>query len=212
MRSYIYKKAAVLVFAVVAMVAGVAGVNAQDASPAGTIKVGLGGVKTGAVGDGVNAQELAAAIQNTLGEYLKGSKVELVPLEAKLASAMVNEAKEKGCDYMLYAQVSHKKGGGGGFGKMFSAVAPMMSSVIPMAGGMGGAIAGSVVSTAVSTAASTSMNVKAKDEITLDIKLQKGDTAAFAKQWKAKAKSEGEDIISPMIEQAAQGILDAVSK
>jgi hypothetical protein len=31
------------------------------------------------------------------------------------------EAKEKQCDFVIYAQVSHKKGGGGGmFGKMLS--------------------------------------------------------------------------------------------
>jgi hypothetical protein len=96
---------------------------------------------------------------------------------------------------------------------MFGSVAPMLSNVIPMAGGMGGAIAGSVVSTAVTTAAGASANVKSKDEITLDIKVNSlSGGAAFAKQYKGKAKSEGQDIISPMIEEAAQAILDAVAK
>jgi hypothetical protein len=178
----------------------------------GVIRIGVPTIKTGAVGEGINAQELAGAINNTLGEYLKGSRVELVPLEAKLASATVSEAAEKQCDFILYATVSHKKGGGGGFGGMFKAIAPVMSSVIPMAGGAGGAIAGSVASTAINTAANASTNVKPKDEITLDIKLQNGSAVALAKQFKSKAKSGGEDIISPMIEQAAQAILDAAAK
>lgn len=179
---------------------------------ADTVRIGLPGVKSGATGEGINAQELSGAIQSTLGEYLKGTKVELVPLEAKLAAAMDAEAKEKGCDFILYATVSHKKGGGG-FG-MFKALAPVLSTVVPMAGmgGMAGAVVGSVASTAINTAAGATQNVKAKDEITLDIKLQKGGAIAFAKQYKAKAKSGGEDIISPLIEQAAQAILDAATK
>lgn len=224
MKSYIYKKSAILVFAFAAIFAaytnGISQTvdNQTNASTetvvknASVIRIGLPNVKTGAVGEGISAQELAGAIQNSLGEYLKGTKIELVPLEAKLASAMEAEAKEKQCDYVLYAQVSHKKGGGGGFGKMFSQIAPMMTSVIPGASGMGGAIASSVVSTAVTTAATASANVKPKDELTLDIKLQNGATVALTKQYKAKAKSEGEDIISPMIEQAAQAILDTTAK
>jgi hypothetical protein len=34
----------------------------------------------------------------------------------------------------------------------------------------------------------------------------------LAKQFKAKAKSDGEDIITPLIEQAAQAIVDAAAK
>lgn len=180
-----------------------------------TVRIGLAGIKTGAVGEGVSAQDLAAAVANTLGEYLKGTNVEIVPLEARLASAIDEEAAEKRCAFVLYASVSHKKGGGGGFGKMFSTVAPVLSSVVPMAGmagGIGSAVAGSVASGAISSASSASQNVKPKDEVTLDLKLQKGGTVAFTKQYKAKAKSGGEDLISPLIEQAAQAIVDTVSK
>jgi hypothetical protein len=179
----------------------------------GTIRIGLAGVKIGAVGEGINAQELAGAIQNTLGEYLKGSRIEIVPLEAKLASAVSDEAREKQCDFILNATVSHKKGGSG-FGGMLKAVAPMMGNIIPMAGGAGGAIAGSIASTVITTAAGATANVKPKDEITLDISINPagGGAAILTKQFKTKAKSGGEDIISPMIEQAAQAILDAVAK
>lgn len=178
----------------------------------GTIRIGLAGVKTGAVGEGINAAELAGAIQNTLGEFLKGSKIELVALEAKISTAIDKEAAQKECDYVLYAQVSHKKGGGG-FG-MFSKIAPAIGNVVPLAG-MGstaGAIAGQAASTAISTAANATANVKAKDELTLDIKLQNGSAVALAQQFKAKAKAAGEDILTPIVEQAASAILSAVSK
>lgn len=179
----------------------------------GTVRIGMANVKTSAVGEGINPQELAGAIQSTLGEYLKGSKVELVSLETKLASAIESEAKEKQCDFVLYATVSHKKGGGG-FG-MFKAIAPVLSNVVPMAGaagGMAGAVAGSVASSAIYTASGATANVKPKDELTLDVKLQNGTTVALTKQYKGKAKSGGEDIISPMIEQLAQAIIDTVAK
>lgn len=178
------------------------------------IRVGLANVKTGTVGAEMNPAELAGAVQNSLAEYLKSPNIELVALESKLASAIDAEAKQKECAFVIYANVSHKKGGGGGFGGMFKAIAPVMSSVVPMAGGMGGAIAGQVMSTVVTTAANATANVKAKDEITLDVEVNSsnGGAAIVAKQFKAKAKSGGEDIISPMIEQAAQLILDAVTK
>ena len=178
-----------------------------DGKTEGKIRVGLIGVKTGAVGAGVNAAELAGAIQNTLAQYLKGTKIEVVQLEAKLASAVEAEAKEKGCDYILYATVSHKKGGGG-FG-MFKAIAPVLGSVVPVAG-VGGIIAGQVASTAINAAATA--NVKPKDEVTLEIKLQKGPAVALTRQFKAKAKGAGEDIITPIVEQAATALVETVGK
>jgi len=183
---------------------------ALDDEKEGVVRIGPAGVKTGAVGEGINAVELAGAIQNTLVQYLKGTKIEIVPIEAKLPSAIESEAKEKACDYVLYATVSHKKGGGG-FG-MFKKIAPVLGSVIPVAG-MGsvvGMVAGQAASTAINTAATSS--VKAKDELTLDIKLQKGSETALTKQIKTKAKSAGEDVISPVVEQAATALVETVGK
>jgi hypothetical protein len=181
----------------------------------GVTRVGLATVKTGAVGEGMNAAQLASAIGNSLAEYLKAPNIELVQIEARLASQIDAEAKQKECDFVVYTNVAHKKGGGGGFGGMFGkAAGGMLGNVIPMAGGTGAAIAANVATTAVYTAASMSANVKSKDEITLDIKVNApgNATPAFARQFKAKAKSDGEDIISPLIEQAAQAIMDTATK
>ena len=175
----------------------------------GVVRIGLATVKTGAVGEGLAAAELASAVQNSLREHLRVSNVEVVILEAKLTSAIDAEAKQKECDLVIHANVAHKKGGGG-FG-MFKAVAPMISSVVPMASA--GHIAGSVASSAIITAASVSGSVKAKDELTLDVKLNKADgTNALTKQVKVKAKSNGDDIISAAVGQAAQAIVDTVGK
>lgn len=171
----------------------------------GTVRIGLT-VKTGAVGEGITATDLAAAVQNTLGTYLKGTKIEVVPLEAKLASAQIDEAKQKDCDQILTITASHKKGGGGfgGFGKV-------LGSVVSQTGiGYTGSTVGNVAVSSAMSATSLAGNVKSKDEITLDVAMSAiGGGSTLAKQFKAKAKSNGDDIISAAIEQAAQAIVVA---
>ena len=151
-----------------------------------------------------------------MSEYLKGTKIELVPLDAKLSSAIESEAKEKECDYVLYANVSHKKGGGGGFGKMFGqALATGIGQTgIGHTGSTAGNVAGQIATQSIVSAGAMSANVKSKDEITLDVKMnQPGNSAAvLTKQAKAKAKSNGEDIITPVVEEIAQAVFNAVGK
>lgn len=188
--------------------AQIADVNAKK------IRLGVIPVKAASVGEGMDAAQFGAAIQQSLSEYLKTPEVELVLIEAKLASAIEAEVKEKNIDYLVSAVVSHKKGSGG-FG-MFGKIAPVLGQVAPIAGvggSVAGQIAGSVATTAIMTAASMSQNVKAKDSIELNVSVQKaGDKSiVLSKQLKAKAKSNGEDIITPLIEQSAQAIIDAAT-
>lgn len=179
----------------------------------GVVRLGVVAVKTGNVGEGLSATDLAAAVQNTLAEYLKSPAVELVRLEAKLPSEIEAEARQKECDFVVYANVSHKKGGGGGFGGMFSkVVAPTVGQVgIGHTGSTAGNVAGQVATQGIVNAGTMSANVKQKDELTLDVRVQAPGVAspAATRQFKAKAKSSGEDIITPVVEQAAQMILDA---
>jgi hypothetical protein len=177
----------------------------------GTIRIGLANVKTGAVGDGINAADLSIAVRNSLSEYLKVPNIEVISLEARLTSAIDAEAKEKECDYIVYANVSHKKGGGG-FGSMFgSALGNAVGSVgIGHTGSTAGNIAGQIATRSIVSATSVAATVKAKDELTLDLKLNRSGTDVLAKQYKAKAKSNGDDIISVVVEQAAQAIVTAV--
>jgi hypothetical protein len=196
--------------------------NAAKATPtaatlgpkkAGVIRIGVPVARTGTVGEGVTAQDLAAAVQNTLLQKLKAPNIEVVAIEAKVSSAIDAEAHSKECDFVVSLNTSHKKGGGG-FG-MFKAIAPVLSSVAPSAGataGTGGYIVGSAASEAI-TATAVAGHMKSKDELTLDVKLNRtGSTLVFEKVLKAKAKSNGEDIISQVVEQAAQGIVETLSK
>ena len=178
----------------------------------GVVRLGLASVKTGSVGEGLSAADLAAAVRNTMADYLKSPNVELVQLDAKLPSQVDAEAKQKECDFVVYVNVSHRKGGGG-FGGMFSkVVAPAVGQVgIGHTGSTAGNVAGQVATTAVVNAGTMSANIKQKDELTLGVKVQTpgGATTAASREFKSKAKSAGEDIITPVVEQAAQLILDS---
>jgi hypothetical protein len=180
----------------------------------GTVRIGLAGVKTGSVGEGISAADLSAAVGNSLGDFLKGTKVEIVALEARLASAQVEEAKQKECDFVVYANVSHKKGGGGGFGFGKMLAQTIGQTGIGHTGSVAGNLAGQIATTAIVSAGSMSENVKKKDEVTLDIKVLStaDNSAALNKQFKAKASSDGDDIISTVVEQAAQAIVDTLGK
>ena len=182
-----------------------------SAKQAGVIRIGLASVKTGAVGDAISANDLAASVQNTLSSYLKVPNVEVVNLEARLSSAITAEAQQKECDYVIYTNVSHKKGGGG-FGMFGQALGSAIGQTgIGHTGSTAGNIAGQVATRSIVSASSVSASVKSKDEITLDLKLNKSDGgAALSKVYKVKAKSNGDDIISQVIEQAAEEIVRVI--
>ena len=183
------------------------------AKKAGTIRIGIANVKTGAVGDTISAQDLSAAVENTFKKYLNVPNVEVIDIDALLSSAIDAEAKAKDCDYVIYTNASHKKGGSG-FGGFGAALGQAVGQVgIGHTGSTAGNIAGQVATQSIVSAGNMSANVKAKDEITLDVKLSKIDgQAAMAKVFKAKAKSNGDDIISNVIEQASESIVAAIGK
>jgi len=173
----------------------------------GVIRLGVAAVKTGNVAEWMNAQNLAAAVQNTLVQNLKGTNVEAVVIEAT-GAAIQTEAQQKQCDYVVFANVSHKKGGGG-FGSMLSSSVGQIASNVGYGSGTAAVIATNTV-----VAATVAQNIKAKDELTLDVRLERpgSTTPSFAQTFKGKAKSAGEDIITPVSQQAAQAIVSSIAK
>jgi hypothetical protein len=171
---------------------------------AGVIRLGVTAVKTGNVTEGMNAAELAAAVRNTLLQSLKSGNVEVVPIDAT-GAAIQTEAQQKECDYVVFTNVSLKKGAGG-FGSVFGSTAAKIG-----AGIIYPTTTAAVV--AVNTA-TVAQNIKAKDELSMDIRLERpgSTTPSFAQQYKAKAKSAGEDIIAPLVQQASTDIAGTVAK
>lgn len=180
------------------------------AKKAGVTRIGIADIKVAAVGEGINGSDLASAIEGSLAEYLKVPNVEVVFLEAKLPSAVQAEAAEKDCDFVIFGTVTHKKGGGG-FGMFSKVIAPAVGATgIGHTGSTAGNIAGAVATRGIVAAGEVAGNVKAKDEISLEIKMNpSGGAAKLSKVFKKKAKNDGEDIITVIIEEAAQAIVDA---
>ena len=171
---------------------------------AGVIRLGVTAVKTSNVTEGMNAAELATAVKNTLLQNLKSGNVEVVPIDAT-GAAIQTEAQQKECDYVVYTNVSIKKGGGG-FGSVFGSTAAKI--------GAGIVYPSSTAAVVAVNTATVAQNIKAKDELSMDIRLERpgSTTPSFAQQYKGKAKSAGEDIITPLVQEASTAIVAAVSK
>jgi hypothetical protein len=143
-------------------------------------------------------------------QYLNGPGLEIVPMTAMLPTQIDAESKEKTCDYILYSSVTQKKSGGMSFLK----VATMASSLTPI-GAMAGATRAATAAAgtaAVAQAATVSSVVKAKTEYTLTYKLMAAGNPSpvLSSAATAKAKSDGEDVMTPLIQQAAMAILGQV--
>jgi hypothetical protein len=178
-----------------------------NAKGEGVVRVGVVAVKSGAVGDGVSARELASAVRESLTAELTGQGVEVVAIESSAQEEVEAEAGEKDCDLVVYASVSHKKGGGGGFGRLLGGAARAVASVPTVA-------TGAYVASSSYAAASNASGVKSKDELTLDIRLESPGGAAptVSRQFKTKARSNGEDIVTPAAAEAARAIVVAAAE
>jgi hypothetical protein len=125
---------------------------------------------------------------------LNNSTVEVVALAGSEPQELESEAERKECDYVLYSTVAHKKGGGGGgFGGFLKKSAAIASGAVAPAGSGG-------------TQGSAASSLKAKDELTLEYRLQRGAEGVVANTLKAKAKSDGEDLIAQLAGQAAVAV------
>ena len=155
----------------------------------------------------------AGSLRSTLSSYFAGSSIETIDLKARLDSLILNEGQKRECDFILYMTLlrtrnSSSKGGG------------VLSSVVgEMGGGTGTKIPGTktaqeVTSEAARVSSTIATLSRANDEITFEYKLVTavGSNPVAANKTKAKVKKDGEDVLTPMLESAAQAILDAAVK
>ncbi len=150
--------------------------------------------------------QLSAAVRDSLVDALKAEKVEAVRLSTDTPES---EAKQKECDYIFYANVTQKRGGGGMFGKML--VMGAISVAGAMVPGVGGMIAGTVSSVVMSQ--TMGKTAKAKDEFTLDYKVVDTAGAVLSQAvTKAKTKEDGEDVLTPQLKQASSVVLGEINK
>ena len=159
-----------------------------------------------------NGADLVNAVRDAFSSFLTGPTLGVKPLSARLQSQARQEAKLAGCGYLLLITVKHerKTGGGGVLGKMASGAAQQGAWAV--GGAAGGSVVGRAVAGAVAGAASSSisdyaMSSKQKDELTLSWRLESSAGQVLVeKSEKRKAKADGEDLLTPLAQLAAESI------
>lgn len=201
------------VLALVALTASSLG--AQD--PAPTPKTTICLAPTAAQMASGSTTDGATAVRETLGSYLTGPTLAVAPLTARLASQVREEAKQASCKHIVFTsmKLERNKSGGGLFGKIVGEA--VQSSAYELRGRAGSTAARIATTAAASAAAEAARNfatnVKTRDELTFEYRMETLDGAIVVKNSaKSKASSDGQDLLTPMVERAAEAIAGAVTR
>jgi hypothetical protein len=202
--------------------APVAGPQTLGPKAPGKIRIGVAPVQA-QLGQGNNAQaDYGAPIRNSIIMMMNGPAVEVAALDSRVPMQLQAEAQQKQCDFVLFSNVTVKHSQGGGFGKLLKAAGPM-ANMIPMVGmtNMAGAIATQAAAQtaqqlAMSQLSGFNKQIKSKDDVTVEYQLFGiGPDAATPKLQNTltgKAKSDGEDVLTPIVQQVANTVLPEVVK
>lgn len=190
----------------------------------GKIRIGIAPAQA-QLGQGNNAQaDYATPIRNAMVYMMNGPAVEIAALDSRIPLQLQAEAQQKQCDYILLSSVTVQHGGGK-FGK-FMKVGSVASNVTPV-GMMAHSVGAMAASQAAAQAAAMTAQqqavsqlsqfngqIKSKDDVTVDYQLYPTGEGQpkLQNSLKGKAKSDGEDVLTPLIQQAATAILTDVTK
>ncbi len=193
-----------------------AGADAQTDAPASPniTRICLAPATIEAAPNGVDPM---TAVRETFTSFLTGPTLGVTPLEARLASQVREEAKLAGCPFLLLPTIKHqrKTGGGGILGKVASGAVQQgaWSVTGSTSSTVGRAVAGAAAGAATSAAYDYASSSQVKDELTLSYRLESTAGATLLeKSEKRKAKSDGEDLLTPMVQRAAEAIATATSR
>jgi hypothetical protein len=191
----------------------------------GKIRVGVA-PPDAQVGQGSAAgADYSTPIRNAEIALMSGPAVEIAALDSHVPMQLQAEAQQKQCDYILFSSVAVKHASSGGFGR-FAKMGGMAASMTPMGAmgrGMGGAVAAQTASMAASQMAQQQAmsqlanfngQIKSKDDVSVQYQVVATGQASplLQETLKGKAKSDGEDVLTPLLQQAANNVLGRVSK
>ena len=180
------------------------------------------------LGQGTSGVDAAEPVLGSIMTYLSGPATSIIPLQSRIDVQIKAEAEDLACAYVLKTSVVHKKGGKG-FGGLLAA-APALMGAMPYVGGggMGAYQAQAVAQAAVQGAAAaeqqeaqqsamdamagvTQSNIKKGDQVTLEYSMSSiaAGQAPIKGKLNRKAADNGEDVLSPLIEEMANAVLNA---
>lgn len=162
----------------------------------------------------VDASQASNGVSELFKSYLTGPSLSVVQLTARLTSQAREEAHNANCKFVLFVTAKgerHKKGALGQIaGKAAQeaawGAAANSSTATKRVASMG---AVGAARAATDIAATT----RSEDELELSYRLE-SETGTVLKEGNAKqkAKSDGEDLLTPLVEHAAEEIAAVVSK
>lgn len=181
--------------------------SAQDAS-APCLAVVLPSVQ----GVDGSATDVASGVRDLFVSFLNGPALRVITLEARLPAQAAIEARQKNCELMLLTTMVRKRDGGNRLGGVLGQAAGTAAWHLPYGGAgtmaRGAAIAGAQAATTLAS------DTRRKDEVRLEYRVGPPDSVAGAKavSSKAKARADGEDLLTPLVERAAAEIFGAATK
>jgi hypothetical protein len=186
--------------------------GSPSAAPAGPVtRICLAPITVVAAPGGVDP---VTPTRETLTAFLTGPTLAVQPLAARLQSQAREEAKAAGCPFLLFTTIRHqrKTGGSGLFGKVASgAVQQGAWSATGAAGStVERVVAGAAAGAATSAASDYASSSRTRDELTLSWRLESSAGAVLVdKSEKRKAESDGEDLLTPLVQHAAESVVAA---
>jgi hypothetical protein len=159
-----------------------------------------------------SATDVGSFLRDLFGSYLTGPSLQVVPLQARLASQAMEEAKQQSCSHVLMVTLSRKRGGGA-FGRFVGQAAGTASYYIP-GGNLGSAVVRGAAIGSAQAVAALAASTRAKDEMQMEYRVSSptGTTELGPKRDKLKAKVDGEDLLTPLVEKAAETIVATLVK
>lgn len=187
--------------------------SAQDQSQVTRICLAPSTVEAGTT----NAAAAMDATRENFLSYLTGPSLKAEALKARLESQVREEAKQAGCPFLLLTTIKleSKRGGSNLLGQVAAGAVRQGAWEAGVAtGNTAGRIAGGAVSAAANQAAyNYATGIHNKDELTIGYRLENAEgTVLLEKKEKRKAKADGEDLLTPIIQIASEQIVTATKR
>jgi len=153
----------------------------------------------------VDAGQLSDLLLALFDDRLAAAGLELTPLPAGSELAPGAIAQEAGCTYLLRVDFVHRRGSNGVWRQAAREALGGAIGYVPVGGGLGGALLGSMATRGALAAADYVLATRAKDRLQLGYRLTalSKSTPLVDRSETAKAKHDGEDVLSPLVARAA---------
>jgi hypothetical protein len=174
--------------------------------PAGVVRIGIAKPRITMGTDAVS--NAADSVRLILAEYLQGPTIEVALLGARLPSQYAIEAAQADCDFVLTLSLAHERGG-----RMNPMLGRTLGNLAVHAPVPSGDVSSAIMTGAIYTAADFATSIRARDRMQLEYRLEVtgNPKPVLADKAKRRAKSDGEDLLTPLVEEAAEAVGAAVA-